>query len=410
MLVLLLSVLILGSVLVFPERILDGDLGVKTRQLQPSEFAKAKNDIRTTLLQGIGGLLVLLGAGIGATVGLRQLALNREGQITERFTRAIDQLGSDRTTEVRIGGIYALERIARDSEPDRGPIIEVLSAYLHQHAPQPDTPWCAISEDGGHDPPQAIPSSDVQAVLTVMRRREPIAGGWTDPALDLAKLGLQGADLHGAHLESADLNSTHMEGGNLEGAHLKGANLIDVRLHWAKLNAADLRGAILLGARLPRSKIERAQLQDARLDGANLRHAKLRHARASSGEFRGAYLEYADLADVDLEAADLRGAHLEGALLWRANLRLANLAKAELRGAELDDADLGNSFLQAAELDQATLRNANLEGANLTQARLQDAIGLDRAKLAGAIADQKTTWPEGFDWKAAGMVIEESES
>src|SRR3712207_3973288 len=47
-----------------------------------------------------------------------ELSLTRQGQITERFTRAIDQLGHDRT-EIRLGGIYALERIAKESEEDQ---------------------------------------------------------------------------------------------------------------------------------------------------------------------------------------------------------------------------------------------------------------------------------------------------
>src|SRR3954471_10607316 len=42
-----------------------------------------------------------------------------QGQITERFTRAIDQLGAtddkgNKRLEIRLGGIYALERISRD--------------------------------------------------------------------------------------------------------------------------------------------------------------------------------------------------------------------------------------------------------------------------------------------------------
>lgn len=79
-----------------------------------AEAAKARNDVRTSLLQGAGGLLLLLGAGLT----LWQLQLSREGQITERFTRAIDHLG-DPATDLRIGGVYALERIAQNSPADR---------------------------------------------------------------------------------------------------------------------------------------------------------------------------------------------------------------------------------------------------------------------------------------------------
>jgi len=45
---------------------------------------------------------------------MRTFELTEQGQVTDRYTKAIEQLGSDKL-DVRIGGIYALERIARDS-------------------------------------------------------------------------------------------------------------------------------------------------------------------------------------------------------------------------------------------------------------------------------------------------------
>src|SRR6266545_354242 len=49
-----------------------------------------RNDVRTTGVQLLGGAVLALGALLTA----RTIRLNREGQITERFTRAIDQLGA----------------------------------------------------------------------------------------------------------------------------------------------------------------------------------------------------------------------------------------------------------------------------------------------------------------------------
>jgi hypothetical protein len=55
-------------------------------------------------------------------------------KITDRFANAIGQLGDD-VPEVRLGGIYALERIARDSRRDHGAVVEVLTAYVRTRAP-----------------------------------------------------------------------------------------------------------------------------------------------------------------------------------------------------------------------------------------------------------------------------------
>ena len=70
-----------------------------------------------------------------------QVHISREGQITGRFTRAVDQLGNSQNVDVRVGGIYALERIARDSETDRNAIQFLLGTFIRNHANWPtDTP------------------------------------------------------------------------------------------------------------------------------------------------------------------------------------------------------------------------------------------------------------------------------
>src|SRR5215213_570275 len=96
------------------------------------------------------------------------LLLIGEGQITERFTRAIDQLGS-KEPEVRLGGIYALERIASDSERDHWTIMEILTTYVREHAPRQT---CDDNSEGGTHEMLPI-DPDIQAIITVIRRRKP---------------------------------------------------------------------------------------------------------------------------------------------------------------------------------------------------------------------------------------------
>jgi hypothetical protein len=121
-------VIILACVLVIPQWLIRWELGAQARTLTPTDTAKAINDVRATLLQGIGGAVILLGAYFTyrqLQTGREQLQIAQQGQVTERFTRAIDQLGHAEL-DVRLGGIYALERIANDSPNDRTTIAEVL--------------------------------------------------------------------------------------------------------------------------------------------------------------------------------------------------------------------------------------------------------------------------------------------
>jgi hypothetical protein len=52
-------------------------------------------------------------------ISSRELSVAQEGQITDRYTKAVENLGED-AIDVRLGGVYALQRIMEDS-PTRPP-------------------------------------------------------------------------------------------------------------------------------------------------------------------------------------------------------------------------------------------------------------------------------------------------
>ena len=115
-------------------------------------------------ITGLGALLAAPFILIKAWVNERTTTAAEQGLITERFTRAVEQLGAEKVVkmetplperdakgrfqkakesiertepniEVRLGAIYALERIAQDSERDHIPIMETLCAYVRENAP-----------------------------------------------------------------------------------------------------------------------------------------------------------------------------------------------------------------------------------------------------------------------------------
>ena len=95
-----------------------------TNGLNADQRAAEVGRVRTALLAVIAGSIAVVGAIYTArTFSLNRQAheLDRQGQITERFTRAVDQLGNKDSLDVRLGGIYALERLARESRDDHGP-------------------------------------------------------------------------------------------------------------------------------------------------------------------------------------------------------------------------------------------------------------------------------------------------
>lgn len=196
------------------------------------------------------GILSVLAVAIGLVItnsaNRAQEALNAQGQVTERFGKAVDQLGSDKP-DVRLGAIYSLERLMKDSPPDAGPIVEVLSAYVRDHAPRHGPAPLAGPTAG-----VVQPTTEVQAVLTVLGRR-PAA---IKTAVDFTRASLAGANLIDANLRQADLDD----------ADLSGANLMRADLTGAYMAAADLSGANLRGVR----GITAEQLAGARISAATI--------------------------------------------------------------------------------------------------------------------------------------------
>jgi hypothetical protein len=286
--------LLLASVLVFPsllhpplspaqlQGVASPDKRVELQQAQ----ARLQNDARATLLQGVAGLLLVA----GAIATWRQVQVNREGQITERFSRAIDQLGS-RAPDVRLGGIFTLERIARDSPADRWTVAEILGALVRTHAP-----WLVGAPDGPQHPTPTV-----------------VLLGHRPPARDELQLYLSRVDLRGAYLPGARLANAMIRHANLARAGMSRVNL-----EGSDLEDTDLRLAYLRHARLAGAKLHRAHLQEADLRGANLVAADLRKANLQGADLRGADLRGADLAE-----ADLTDVQSDAATIWPAGFQPA---------------------------------------------------------------------------------------
>jgi hypothetical protein len=202
----------------------------------PAEISTLENENRRTLAQIVGGLALvgtLYFTWRRVTATERTVEISQESYITERFTQAIAQLGDDKL-EVRLGAIYALERIAKDSEKDYWPIMEVLTAYLRKNAHWPRGHSGTIRLD------RDVPS-DTQAVMTVLNRRARHYGNGEEFRLDLRNTDLRGIDFADIHLEGARLEGSRLDSAMLHGAHFEQAWLVD----------AHFEGTGLIGEHLP---------------------------------------------------------------------------------------------------------------------------------------------------------------
>ena len=281
-----------------------------------------------------------------AVVAQQQVNVAEQSHITDRISKAVEQLGAEKTVkrvlkdadgnpvfdidgitpktvettepniEVRLGGIYALERISKDSLPDHIQIMEILCAYVRENAPasgaaKPD--FSAPERPDDLDGKQLILSyilekvnffstsgpfrkmvrslklrHDIQAAVTVIKRRGKrlrdhelamvAEGQLTVVPLDLRGTCLQAADMSGGYFDGAQFDKSKLDGAVLDGAKLNRAVLSGAYLNVADLNKAELNGANLNGAELIGATLTRAELNGAWLIGAALTGADLAEA------------------------------------------------------------------------------------------------------------------------------------
>lgn len=283
-----------------------------------------------------------------------QAKVAEQGHITDRFTKAVEQLGNDHL-EVRVGAIYALERIAKDSARDYWAIIETFATYVRQESLErtkrsaqaaaeresassegdaPDAPSAPRKEEPEYDTPV-----DIEAILTIFGRRqkEEIKKFYSDKKL----IKLYGAQLNRVQWKEENLEYIDLSGSNLQNTVFVKTTFKNSKFVQANFNEARFEGVVFDDADCSGASFEKAVFQEVTATGANFQQAKLKQADLKNATLQNADFSHADLAD--FSHADLRGetslfregATLEGANLQGANFDNTNLENVNLRGADL---------------------------------------------------------------------------
>ena len=263
----------------------------------------------------IGGVVAVLLAIWRSRVVERQAATAQQGLLNERYQRGAEMLGNS-ILSVRLGGIYALQRLAAEHpEQYHLQIMELFCAFVR--FPTYDKVIALHSEvDDEQGEQRLVLRPDVQDTMRFLgsRSQDGIRLEWEEDFklylrdANVSNLQTVDANLSRAWLTNANLSNTVLTSADLSGARLRQANLSKSRLRNANLSSASINDANLSSARLSRANLSYALLLRTNLAHAFLLRTNLANTRARFADFSNANFAGANLIGADLEGANLTGA------------------------------------------------------------------------------------------------------
>ena len=249
-------------------------------------------------------------------VAHRQAETAQQGLLNERYQKGAEMLGSE-VLSVRLGGIYALARLAEEHpEQYHVPIIQLFCTSVRSSTKSKE------SQDKQEDQSlhKSVLREDIQAVMTAIGSRSETGLGYekatknfglettySEAGITVRRVGRFWLDLRGANLRGVDLCEANLSSANFRGADLSNSQLLEANLSKAILMSADLSGAILFRANLSGADLNSANLSNTTLASANLSRTTLAYVNLSKAE-----LSEANLSDAIFTRVNLTGANLSG--------------------------------------------------------------------------------------------------
>lgn len=278
-------------------------------------WAVSNNEAHLTAVTGARQAVLFILGGVIAVAGLiythwkhevdRQNAqlqvqsseLQRDSNYTDRYTTAIQQLADEKPT-IRLGGIYALERIFSDSERDRPAITDVLADFVLASSPRlsgededrtPESPRDAVAalkvlgrrpcsvesgtvELGRTEYHSVVLTSDPFRSLTFMH------SVWWMPTFEGSTI--DNVDFSFSEFHLAEFTGSSMINVSFANSTLEGCKFVGVNFHGSSFQNAMLWGCQFIDCNVTKTDFRNADLsQTAFINGSGWDYAQLNEIR-----------------------------------------------------------------------------------------------------------------------------------
>ncbi|MCL6285033.1 pentapeptide repeat-containing protein [Ruegeria sp. 2012CJ41-6] len=199
----------------------------------------------------------------------RQTEVQEKGQITDRFSKSIEGLGTDKTItvegeqvsvpnlEVRVGSILALSRIADETPSELQQVLRALIVYVRENSGTKHSP---VNVDASPEFVEkferlSFPRADVRTALeTISDLAVPYRNQDSRNYLDLRSSSFKNQVIVGLNLSKFDLRICDFSGAftqlcdfsgcRFHGSSFGDAKLTKLQLGMAKFDSCDFRGHV----------------------------------------------------------------------------------------------------------------------------------------------------------------------
>jgi len=297
-------------------------LGWDAVSLPNPSYQEASRNFLLAFAGAFGAPLLIWRAWVAhrqAKAATEQARVALENHITGIFSKSVELLGLVReiktasadgvpivrslpNLESRLGALYSLERLLRESEKDQRTILETLCAYIRENSPLQLSADKKEAEKAYDSKicPALTKRNDVQAAVTIVGRRPETLRmrsqreGWNldfrDTNLagyDFSKLNFDRSDFSGSFLNDAKMTSASFANSAFLHTNLSGADMTDSNFQASTFEKCTVKKARLKGTDFSFTRITQTDLREASVDSFNICGANL------EGAFSSYSLEYA---------------------------------------------------------------------------------------------------------------------
>ena len=326
------------------------------------------------------------------------------GLETERYGRAIEQLGHDKIG-IRIGGLFGLEALATDA-PERfaETVYENLVAYLIEYT-KPDPELAQKIEAAGRnnededEPLELVPvpvipkvGTDVQTVLKILFRKRGLFDTHITALTDNNETLGDGerVPVVGVHLVDVDLS-----GAWLVGADFREATLTDTFFHNAAIINSNFRKATLTDASFHNAAIINSKFRKATLTDASFREATLTVTSFREAVLNGITFHEAKVKDSDFGTARITDAHFSGTIIINTHFAGARITNSRFAKADLAGVDFIEATIIGTRFTDASITSSYFGGVVFTHTSFNMATITDTS-FGDFVDGGGNTWPDGF--------------